>query len=1772
MLLLEDGDSDPLDVILERGREKPSDMAKLLTLASNLVKAVAQMHRSGIIHKDIKPANILVNADDHVRLTGFGIASRKRRERQPPAPIEAIAGTFAYMAPEQTGRTSRSIDARSDLYALGVTLYELFTGSLPFIASDPIDWIHCHAARQALPPSERRCGLPKVIDSIILKLLAKNPEDRYQTATGVEHDLRRCLGAWLAIGEIDDFHVGENDTSDRLLIPERLYGREAEVEILLAAAQRSLVEGSSEMVLISGQAGIGKSSIIKELHGDIASVHGLFASGKFDQYKRDIPYSTLAQAFQGLVRQLLGKSNQVLEDWRTALLAALGSNGQLMVNLIPELALVIGDQPPVTQVDPQMAQARFHHVFRNLADVFARPDHPLVLFIDDLQWVDIATLGFLELLVIDPEIHNLLVIGAYRDNEVDRTHPLAGMIAEMRRSRAALSEITLGPLGIDDLAMLSADALKTDTGRTRELAELMIEKTAGNPFFAIQFITELAEGNLLKFNSEHIGWQWNISEIRTKGITNNVAHLMSARLERLNDSTRSALGQLACLGNAADTLTAALVLECSQERLDAILFDATESGLIARSNGSFAFEHDRVQEAAYALIPPIERAAAHLRIGRVLHALTPPNELEDSVYEIVNQFDRGASAIESMAERELAANLYFIAGKRAKASSAYASAKNYFSAGRALLGGNSWGPQYRLTFELELNQAECEIVAGELNAAKDRLALLAEHAEGLTDQAGVVCLSVLLNFTTGKSEYAVGVALAFLSRAGIEWTSRPTKSVVREEYLEMHRKLAQRPIATLVDLPAMTDPSNIAIMTVLTELFPAAYAVDRYLMELVLLRMTNLSLDHGHCEGSSVAYSALNMALGAHFADYTTAFQLGELACELVDRRGMNRYKARVYSCFAAFTMPWIKHLPLCQPMMIHAFQVGSSMGDMAFAAYNSRNLITHLLVSGLPLGQVQRKAEEALAFAKRIQLGLSAERFIGQLKLVQRLRGIPTEDRPGDEEWARQNVEGQPGLAMMVCYHWVFRLQERYFAKDYDSALEAAEHVEGIRWTMRSSIEEAEYDFYAALSHAAASDTFSGEQRERHVRELSKHYKRIVVWANNCPENFASRKALIGAEIARLEGRDLETQRLYEDAVRLARVHGFVQNEAVANELAGYFHFKRGLATIADAYLRNAHDCYQRWGGFGKVKQLEQSFPHLHQRPPVASLASTVDTPIARLNVEAVDKASQTLSSEMVLPTLLEKLLRLAVQHAGAERGLLILLHGGDPYVEAKASTSFGSVEVAVYSDKATSLDLPISVLQFVLRTHERLLLGDARVDGLDPEDEYVLRCRPRSVLCLPIFKKAKVIGVLYLENNLSTRAFAAESVAVLDFLASQAAIWLENARLYSDLQRSEAWLKEAQNVSSTGSFYWHVPLDEFECSDQTYRIHELDPGERMTLELIASRIHPEDLPLMQEMIETGRGPATGLDYVYRALMPDKSVKYLHLVAHPTRDKDDQVAYIGSIQDVTQRHLAEEALGRARSELAHATRTTTLGALTASIAHEVNQPLVGIVTNASTCLRMLAADPPNIEGARKTAERSIRDGNRAADVIKRLRALFGKKITTIESVDLNEATKEVIALSASELQKSRVSIQVELARNLPNVTGDRVQLQQVVLNLLLNAADSMIEAGNHPRSLIVKSRLDEDDHVCIAVEDSGTGIDPNNADRLFEAFYTTKAEGMGMGLSVSQSIIERHNGRLYAKPNDGPGATFSFSIPREAAVIAPLHGPPNGEVSTSTIARATAR
>ena len=1896
-LFLQDPGGEPL----ARQLGTPMDVERFLHLAIGIAAALGKLHQHGLVHKDLKPANILVDCPDgRIRLTGFGLASRLPRERQPPDPPEFIAGTVAYMAPEQTGRMNRSIDSRSDLYALGIVFYQMLTGTLPFTATDPMEWVHCHVARRPASPAERRPGVPAVLATIIMRLLAKAAEDRYQTAPGLEHDLQRCLAAWQADRCIDDFPLAEHDTPDRLFVPEKLYGREREIAALLAAFDRVVIDGAPELMLVSGFSGIGKTSVIHELHKALVP-RGLFASGKCDRYKRDIPYSTLAQAFQSLVRTLLGKSDAELNTWREALIDALGPNGRLIADIVPELKLIIGEQSPVPELPLQDAQRQFQLVFRRFIGVFAQPHHPLALFLDDLQWLDTATLDLLEDLLTQPEVRHLLLVGAYRNNEVDAAHPLMRKLDAIKAAQGRAGEITLAPLAKDQLARLIADALHCDADRVALLAQLVHDKAAGNPFFAIQFLGALVDEGLVRFDYTAAQWSWDLERIRTKAYADNVVDLMVEKLIRLPDKTQHGLQLLACLGNGAEIAMLSTVSGSSAEQIQTALWGAVGQELIERLDGAYRFVHDRIQEAAYSLIPEASRAASHLRIGRLLAAHTPPEKRDEAVFEIVNQLNRGAALISEPDEREQLAELNLQAGKRAKASAAYASALSYLIAGAELLADDAWVRRRDLAFLLELERAECEFLTGELLAAEGRLACLSPRAADTAELATITCLRLDLYMVLYDNDQALAVCLDYLRHLGVEWSLHPTEQEVHREYQRIWSHLGNRTIEELIELPLMSNPASLATLDVLAKGTHPAHFWDENLASLFTCRMVNLSLEHGNSDGSCLAYVGLAVIAGPRFGDYAEASRFGQLGYDLVERHRLTRYQARTYTSFGSFVVPWTKHVLAGRGLVRRAFDAANQVGDLAYAATSLNHLVTNLIAAGDPLAEVQREAEEGIAFAQRFRFGIVVDDISSQLALVRALRGLtPALDSFSHEGFDEPQFDrhlAQDAVVTELRYlHLVRKMQAHFLAGNYPSAVQASLGSRDVLITSPSEFETAEFHFYSALSHAASWESAPLDQQQTHLAAAKSHHSQLDTWARNCPENFENRAALVGAEIARMEGRDRDAMDLYERAIRSSQANGFAHNEAIAHETAARFYAARGFQAIAHLYLRNARRAYLRWGADGKVRQLDHSYPHLAEQERTPSPTGTIGAPVEHLDLGTVIKVSQAVASEIVLEKLLETLMRTAIENAGADRGVLILHRETELRVAADATIAGDAIFVHRRDEPVSAARLPESIVHYVARTREPVLLGEASVENPFSRDPYISHDHPRSILCLPLVNEAKLTGLLYLENRATSRVFTPSRIAVLKLLASQAAISLENARLHTalmnenrdrqqaedalraseerwrslfenvpvgvmllgpgnryvaanrafqamvgfseaelcarspvditheddragtdailaaravgdattfrrekrylckngriiwadvssfmvpvaggepleavfaidishrkqaeeDLRRSQAFLVQAQQISQTGSWYWNVTTGEVRWSPEHYRIFGYDPATtKPSYAIFTEQVHPDDRPLLDQTIARSAAEKRQFQREYRIVLPDGSVKHLLSIGRPGTAASGDLEFVGTVMDISERKRTEaqarESERRYRTmetELAHANRLATMGQLTASIAHEINQPIAASVTNAQAALRWLSHQPPDLDEARQTLGRIVDNGNRAGNVIDRIRALIKKTPSLKDRLEMNGAIREVVELTRSEALKNGVSVQSDLADGLPLIEGDRVQLQQVILNLVINAIQALAADPEGTRDVLITTRPAEPGGVLVAIRDSGPGLAPADLQRLFEPFYTTKPGGLGMGLSICQSIIAAHGGRLWADANPPRGAIFQFTVPTHAA------------------------
>ena len=1631
MLVLEDPGGEPLEQLLGARLE----VASFLRLAIRIAAAVGKIHQRGLVHKDLKPAHILVNCrGGEVRVTGFGIASRLPRERQAPEPPETIAGTLAYMAPEQTGRMNRSVDSRSDLYALGVIFYRMLTGALPFAASEPMEWVHCHIARQPVAPSKRLETVPAPVSQLIMKLLAKTAEERYQTAAGVEQDLRRCLAQWEADGRIDVFALGERDVPDRLLIPEKLYGRTREVEALLAAFKRVIKSGTPELVLVSGYSGVGKSSVVNELHKVLVPPRGLFASGKFDQYKRDIPYSTLVQAFQSLVRPLLGKSDTELAIWRHAFLEALEPNARLMVDLVPELKLIIGDQPPVPELEPQQAESRFRLVFRRFINVFARPEHPLALFLDDLQWLDPATLDLLEDLLTRSDLQSLMLVGAYRDNEVTASHPLMHKLDAVKAAGGKVVEVTIAPLTQERLEQLIGDTLHCEPELTTPLAQLVHDKTAGNPFFVIQFLIALAEEGVLTFQPETAQWIWDLDRAHAKGYTGNIADLMAAKLTRLPEDTQTALQLLACLGNTAEIATFSLVLE-DPEQVDASLSEAVRQELVQRLDSAYRFTHDRVQEIAYALIPEQERTAVHLLIGRRLLERMPPEELDEKLFDVVNHFNAGVEFVTDPAERARLAHLNAAAGRRARASIAYASARKLFAAAAGLLTEETWDSRYDFKFELFLDWAESEYLQGDFEAAEILFETLLAHAKSDFDRAAVYELRLKMYQIASKYDDALAMAVRALQLFGVEIPpdDETLRNETQAEAAAVKVNLRGREIADLADAQAAGDRRVQATITLLANAIPVAYLgnTPQY-FPLITLKLVNVSLKFGHTKESCVGYTSYAIMLISLYDDPHSANAFAEMAIKLNDKLGDISRRGTILHHYGDHINFWLHPIATGFPILEKAFLACMDAGDLVFAGHIAFEVVWQAVERGDRLEDVLNFSQRFHDFARgsrndAVHQTICLEQQFVRCLMGKTLGASSFSDETLDERRCIGKIVEAGFITGQMFYH-TMKLFMAYLMGD-DAAWR--DHAEEAWKTLPGAMSmpmEATFYFVHALALTRAYREATEANRDEVSKTLTAYERKLRLWATNCRENFSSKHALVAAEIAEIRGDERSAEVLFEQAIESARKNGFIHWEGMANEAAARFYAARGLTTVALALLRNAHRCYAHWGASGKVGQLDRLYPELREELPVLGPTSTIRASVEHLDLATVLKVSQAVSGEIMPDKLLDTLMRTAIEHAGAERGLLILCHGIEQRIAAEATTGGDTIAVQLCDQLLTATALSEAIVQTVLHTQEATILDDAVADPAFAADPYIQEHRVRSVLCLPLANQGKLVGVLYLENNLAPRVFAPARITVLKLLAQQASITLEKTRLYRDLAEREAKIRRLVDANIIGIFIWEFEGRIFEANDAFLRIVGYDREDLMAGRLRWTDLTPPEWldrdrrQWIPEQKVTGRLPPFEKAYFRK---DGSRVPVLIGTATIEEGGNEGVAFV---LDLSERKRAEaearESDRRYREvqmELAHANRVATMGQLTASVAHEVNQPIAATVMNAQAALRWLAVQPPDLEGVRRALARIVRDGDRAGDVIGRIRALIKKAPPRKDRLEINGAIREVIELTHGEALKNGV-------------------------------------------------------------------------------------------------------------------------------------------------------
>ncbi|NER35872.1 MAG: AAA family ATPase [Oscillatoria sp. SIO1A7] len=1735
------------------------DLGSCLDIAIQLAEILQELDRQRVIHKDIKPANILIcPGTKQVKLIDFSIASLLPREAQEIKNFNVLEGTLAYISPEQTGRMNRGIDYRSDFYSLGATLYELLTGVLPFASDDPMELVHCHISQQPVPPAARNSvcqrnsqtnpasprnyqtnpvsprnsqtnpasprnsqtnpvsprrrvfEIPPVVSDIVMKLMAKNAEDRYQSALGLKLDLENCLKQWQETGKIEAFELATRDISGRFLIPEKLYGREREVETLLAAFER-VANGKTEMMLVAGFSGIGKTAVVNEVHKPIVKQRGYFVKGKFDQFNRSIPFSAFVQAFRSLMGQILGESDTELQKWKRKILEAVGTNGQVLVDVIPELEKVIGKQPAAPELSGSAAQNRFNLLFEKFIAAFTTKEHPLVIFLDDLQWSDSASLNLIEVLVGNSNTGYLLLLGAYRDNEVFPAHPLMLTLADLARQEAAVSTVKLASLYLHHINQLVAETLSCQLEYSQRLTELVCQKTQGNPFFTNQFLKGLYEEELIVFNLDLGYWECDLVRVRDAALTDDVVEFMAGRLQKLSATTQQVLKLAACIGNQFDLETLAIASEGRQEEVATHLWRALQEGLVlpiseaykffqgslAESNletitAGYRFLHDRVQQAAYSLIPDDQKQTAHYRIGQLLLEKIPPSHREERIFELVGQLNYGTALIREQPARDELAQLNLIAVRKAKAATAYEAGRNYAEMGLALLGKQGWESKYEMTLELHNLAAELASLCGDWEAMAELIQIVMTRAKSVLDLVNVYKTKIVANTYQNELLEAIAIGKEVLQALGVTFPDIPDESDIQQAAGEIDKAIGEREIRELVDLPVMADSQQKAIVEIANLISTPAYLCGSSVLYILLIaKIIAISLDYGNTSTAADSYTIYATVVCNIFKNVNKGIEFAELALELIAKLDDKATKAALMIPMTVSIWPRKGHVRETVPALRDNYVLALETGRLEKAGHSAHGIALYALLSGLSLSETEQELQSYIL--QLVQLNqLATASYCGICRQVC-LNLLGTNSHPdllaedkAQETELLDRLSGSNDL-MGLSTSSLYKLMLCYLFEDIESALaaalEAKKYAIGTMGMMTQPCLYL-YDSLTALAgwqHQSLSSSEALQRVAENQAELQDH------WIPGAPMNFEHKWHLVEAEKYRLLGEKVEAIEHYDRAIAGAKENEFVQEEALANELAAKFYLDWGKEKVAASYMTDAYYCYARWGAKAKTDQLSEKYPQLlvpilqQSRLQFASGETVTSTLTSALTQTAAPsnsktefmldwttamKAAQSLSSEIHLDNLVSALMKAAMENAGADRSILLLQRLSGWQIAARCSGDVCSFE-------PTEGEIPTSVINKVKHSQKIIIVNDLPRDRQFAAEPYLLQGQPKSFLCAPILDRGKLIGVLYLENHLAVGAFTSDRVSLLNMLCSQAAISLENARLYqqsqdyaqklekslADLQQAQLQLVQNEKMSALGNLVAGVA-------------HEINnPVVFIAGNLEPARYYLEDL--------------FGLIDLYQQKYPE-----------PDADIEAEIKAID--------------------------------------------------------LQFIREDLPQLIS-------SMREGTkRISHISNSLRTFSRTDKEHKVPFDIHQGIDSTLLILKHRLKSNEWRPTIEIFKDygdLPEVQCFPGQINQVFMNLIANAIDALESANEgrsfdeiaaNPNRIVIKTEAKEEE-VTIRIADNGTGMPEEVKQRIFEQGFTTKAvgKGTGLGMAIAHQIVEeKHGGRILCSSELGKGTELAIAIP----------------------------
>jgi predicted ATPase/signal transduction histidine kinase len=1708
-LILEDIGANALASMLASG---PLPLNEFLDIAIQTATVLGAVHEAGIIHKDLNPSNIVISKSTRrVQLIDFGIASRLPRETQEVKNPNLLEGTLPYLAPEQTGRMNRSVDYRADFYGLGMTFYEMLTCQTAFLSMsvDPMELVHCHIAKSPASPRELNAKVPEVVAEIILKLLAKTAEDRYQSAYGLLVDLQRCRELLTPEGSVSSFPIGRHDVPRRLQPPQKLYGREAEALLLLAAFER-VSKGQAELILISGYSGIGKSSLVHEVHKPIVAKRGYFVSGKFEQYRRDIPYDSIIQAFKMLIKMLALETEEQRAVWRGALERALSPSGAVLTAVIPELELIIGKQPPAPPIGPADAHARFNRVFKAFLGVFSALEHPLVVFLDDLQWADAASIKLISDLLTDDESPHIMLIGAYRDNEVDPVHPVAIAMDKIQKAqRVPMHRMKLKPLSSVEIREMVADTVHRSVEAVAPIAELLEQKTNGNPFFLGQLLTELYESKQLWFNPAEGVWQWTLEEVRAARITDNVVELLISKIGKLGPRTQEVLKLAAFMRNQFELSLLSVIDERPPVETASALWEALQEGLIiplneryqapelylgsaAASPGeesgiSYRFLHDRVQQAAYALIEEEQKRAVHLKIGRLLlrKARTDAAVFEAQLFDILGHLILGIELVTDPAERIEIAQLALEAGQKAKSALAYAAGLRFLRVGMSLLPKDSWGDFYDLSFTLYRERAQCEYLTGDFEQSEAMFDVLLENTKTKLQKAEIYSQRITMYTLALKYRESLRSGLDCLRLFGIDLELQPSDATVESLLEELKQHLGSRSIRELISSPPVKDPEKQLAQQVLMTMLPTTVHLLVNLYHAFCGHLGILNVRYGHTPFSAAAYAAVGSAFAAR-GEPEIGCEFGRLATQLALQAVLPAVRGRSLMMVASTLTFRDRHLRAAVEELQAAFQAAIQGNDPLIATFCGSVIVRVSFAMGKNLEEVREDLDTWLDRTRKARAQAIVDNLLVTQRAVLSLIGKsgPEPDADGgkaaDGEAEFERRLGENNTPLVACFHFHYKSMARYLFDDYEGARTALEEVEKRRYSACHYLEAQEHIFYQGLILAQIASAAAPEERAAHLNDVRKNLHALGLLAAQGPMNFAHKHILVEAELARVEGRNEDALDLYDRAIALATEHGYVHHAAIANELAGNLYLCLKKLTPARAYLREARSCYAWWGARAKVQHLTEKHSQLMAASGASyddalrdwlstSTSSTLEDGW-RLDLVSVVKAAQAISSEIQLERLLGKLIKILIENAGADRGCLLLPAGNQLVIEAFGT--IGSTEVEVLqSIPVKGCDrLSSSIVDYVVRTEKPVVLHNATLDPLFSTDPYIAEKKVKSLLCVPAINLGKLIGVIYLENSLSEGSFTTDRIELLRILSAQIAISIENASLYANLEE-----KVRQRTEQLRQAQARLVMLERQTAERQMAggfAHEMRnalTGAKMLIYKIYRQ-------------------TAGSEVCSAFVQNYERMKAILTEIRERLPEDDVIRIAGHLQGI---NMAEKDVDH------------VLGAINQSLQRGLG--ITGLIFDY---------------------------------------AEIGKERPGMDAVSVPMLVASVLQEFEDSFASHRIDVDVKVPEGC-TLTGNELHFRSILSNLVSNARDALCETKSGARTLSIEA-VEQSERVVLSVRDTGGGIRPEEHENIFQPFFSTKpASGTGLGLNTVQKIAAIYNGVVEFESVLHQGSTFRVLLPK---------------------------